>query len=242
MSGDSPVGTWESRGLAASHAADNREPGRRVGTRRPSSVSVAYPPAMRLVLDWDGTCTATDGLVLAVERYGDPRVYEEAELSIGRRLTLHEVIGLELETVTAPLEEVVAFLVETLPMRPGFRELVEAHRPLVLSSGFRELIDPLLAREGVEVEVEANRLAARPDGWLPLWRDNNVCAECGEACKRATLPPGEIVFVGDGYSDLCAAKAAVRVFARDRLCGYLDAAGVPWEPFDDLFDVLRALG
>lgn len=197
---------------------------------------------MRLVLDWDGTCTVTDGLVLAVKRFGDPLVYEATELSIGRRLTLHEVIALELATVTAPLEEVVAFLVETLPVRRGFRELVERYRPLILSSGFRELIDPLLAREGIELEVAANRLDARPDGWLPLWRDDAVCDTCGEACKRAALPPGEIVFVGDGYSDLCAARAAVRVFARDRLCGYLDAAGVPWEPFDDLLDVLRALG
>lgn len=197
---------------------------------------------MRLVLDWDGTCTVTDGLVLAVERFGDPEVYERAEQAIGRRLTLHEVIEMELETMTAPLEEVVAFLVASLPVRAGLRELVEAHRPLVLSSGFRELIDPLLAREGITVEVVANRLAAAgPDGWQPAWRDEAVCSTCGEACKRATLPPGEIVFVGDGYSDLCAARSATRVFARDRLCGYLDAAGVPWEPYDDLFDVLRAL-
>lgn len=201
---------------------------------------------MRLVLDWDGTCTVTDGLVLAVQRFGDPEVYLQAEAGIGKRLTLHEVIELELATMRAPLAEVVAFLVESLPVRPGLRELVEAHRPLILSSGFRELIDPLLAREGLAAEVVANRLEAPAGshgthGWRPVWRDSSVCDACGEACKRATLPPGEIVFVGDGYSDLCAAKASVRVFARDRLCGYLAADGIPWEPFDDLFDVLRAL-
>ena len=199
---------------------------------------------MHLVLDWDGTCTATDGLVLVVERFGDPEVYLEAERGIGRRLTLHEVIAMELETIGVSVAEAAAFLERELPLRPGFRELVAAHRPTILSSGFRELIDPLLAREGIHgLEVHANRLEERPGerGWLPVWRDAAVCDACGEACKRATLPPGEVVFVGDGYSDLCAARAATRVFARDRLCGYLDAAGVAWEPFDDLFDVLRAL-
>ena len=101
-------------------------------------------------------------------------------------------------------------------------------------------------RAEIEAEVLANRIdespLARGEGWRAVWRDTAVCTVCGEACKRATLPAGEIVFVGDGYSDLCAAKAATRVFARDRLCGYLDAAGVAWEPYDDLFDVLRALG
>lgn len=197
---------------------------------------------MRLVLDWDGTCTATDGFVLLVERFGDPAVYLAAEQGIGRRLTLHEVLELELATLHITLEEAVALLHAELPLRPGFRELVERHRPLILSSGFRELIEPLLAREGIGgVEVLANEVDARPEGWLPVWRDAAVCDACGEACKRATLPPGETVFVGDGYSDLCAAKAATRVFARDRLCGYLDAAGVAWEPFETLFDVLHAL-
>lgn len=197
---------------------------------------------MRLVLDWDGTCTATDGLVLAVQRFGDPAVYEEAEQSIGRRLTLHEVIDMELATMAAPLDEVVAFLVAELPVRPGLRELVERHRPLILSSGFHELIEPLLAREGIVAEVVANRLAvAGADGWRAAWRDSTVCDVCGEACKRASLPAGEVVFVGDGYSDLCAARGATRTFARDRLCGYLDADGTPWEPYDDLHDVLAAL-
>ena len=200
---------------------------------------------MHLVLDWDGTCTTTDGLVLVVERFGDPGVYLEAEQGIGRRLTLHEVIEMEIVTIEVTVAEAAAFLERELPLRPGFRELVEAHRPTILSSGFRELIDPLLAREGVAgLTVHANRLAELPGrpGWQPVWRDQAVCDACGEACKRATLPAGEVVFVGDGYSDLCAAKAASRVFARDRLCGYLDAAGVAWEPFDTLHDVLRVLG
>ncbi len=210
------------------------------GTPRPGSFF--YPGPMRLVLDWDGTCTETDGLVLAVERFGDPGVFMEAERLLGRRLGLHEVIAMELATLRVPLAEVVAFLVENLGLRPGFREIVARYAPLVLSSGFDELIQPLLTREGIEVEVIANRLDARLDGWLPLFRDNAPCPVCGQACKRASLPPGEIVYVGDGFSDLCAARSAVRVFARDRLCGYLDDAGTPWEPFDSLDDVLRALG
>ena len=52
---------------------------------------------------------------------------------------------------------------------------------------------------------------------------------------------GEVVYVGDGYSDRCAAQAADRIFARDGLARYLDEQGVAYELFDDLHDVARAL-
>jgi 2-hydroxy-3-keto-5-methylthiopentenyl-1-phosphate phosphatase len=51
-----------------------------------------------------------------------------------------------------------------------------------------------------------------------------------------------VVYVGDGYSDRCAALAASRVFARDGLAAYLDEHGVDYTPFQDLRDVARGLG
>jgi HAD superfamily phosphoserine phosphatase-like hydrolase len=195
---------------------------------------------LQLVLDWDGTVTEVDGLHMVLERFGDAEVYARAEEELGRTLDLHEVIALEFASVRAPVEEVAAWLVENVRIRPGFRELAERHRPVILSSGFHELIEPVLAREGVDADVVANRLDARPDGWRVRWRDESHCDTCGEACKRSSLPPSA-VFVGDGYSDRCAALAAARVFARDGLADYLRERGVEFERFDDLHDVARAL-
>jgi 2-hydroxy-3-keto-5-methylthiopentenyl-1-phosphate phosphatase len=147
----------------------------------------------------------------------------------------------EFATVDAPLDEVVAWLVDNVRVRPGLAELAERYEPLVLSSGFEQLIVPILAREGVELDVRANRIDPQPGGWRVVWRDSSTCEVCGDACKRGGLPPGEVVFVGDGYSDRCAALAAARVFARDGLAEYLAEQGVAFEPFDDLRDVATAL-
>jgi 2-hydroxy-3-keto-5-methylthiopentenyl-1-phosphate phosphatase len=88
--------------------------------------------------------------------------------------------------------------------------------------------------------VIANNVDVGHDGWRIRWRDDAVCAHCSESCKRGSLPRnGPVVFVGDGYSDRCAALAADRVFARDGLAGYLDERGVSYEPFED-FDRLAA--
>ena len=46
-----------------------------------------------------------------------------------------------------------------------------------------------------------------------------------------------VAYVGDGYSDRCAALAAYRRFARRGLARYLDREGVDYIPFDDFYDV-----
>jgi 2-hydroxy-3-keto-5-methylthiopentenyl-1-phosphate phosphatase len=198
---------------------------------------------MNVVLDWDGTVTEIDGLHMIIEEFGDRDVYAQTESALGRAMSLHDVIEMEMGTLTLPLPDAVEWVRRHVTVRPGFREFAGAHRPVILSSGFCELIKPVLEREGVELEVRANRLDARPDGWRPIWRDEAQCEECGEACKRGGLPNGTpVVFIGDGYSDRCAALAADRVFARDGLARYLDEQGVAYEPFQDFHDLRAALG
>jgi 2-hydroxy-3-keto-5-methylthiopentenyl-1-phosphate phosphatase len=197
---------------------------------------------VRLVLDWDGTVTEVDSLHMVLLEFGDVGIYEAAEERLGRELTLHEVIALEFETVRAPLPEVVDWLCENVRLRPGFAELVERRRPLVVSSGFHELIEPVLARDGIDVELRANRLDARTNGWRTVFRNDEPCPVCGQPCKRADVAGlGPFAYVGDGFSDRCVALAATKVFARDGLAAYLRREGVPFVPFDDFHDVEREL-
>ncbi|MDQ3866809.1 MAG: HAD-IB family phosphatase, partial [Actinomycetota bacterium] len=184
-------------------------------------------------------------------RFGDRDVYDEVEGALhGGRLPLRDVITREFRPVRRPLAEVVRWELENVRIRPGFRELVALARErgwrlVVVSSGFRELIEPILEREDVDVELHANRVEARPDGWRVQWSYGDDCGVCGESCKRAVARElageGELVYVGDGYSDRCAAQLADRVFATRGLARYLAERRLPYEPFEDFFDVGRAL-
>jgi 2-hydroxy-3-keto-5-methylthiopentenyl-1-phosphate phosphatase len=177
---------------------------------------------------------------MVMERFGDLTLYDRVP-TLGDGLTHDELLALEFATVTAPYEEVRAFVLTHARLRPGFHELVERYDPLVISGTFHELIEPVLERERVSVELLANRVEPRPDGWRVALRDGAVCDACGEGCKRAALPRGDVAYVGDGYSDRCAALAARRVFARDGLAAYLDGRGVAYTPFESLEDVLAGL-
>lgn len=198
----------------------------------------------RIVLDWDGTVTERDTLDLVLREFGDPEVYERVESALGRTMTLNDVISEEFATVTAPLDDVVSWLLEQVRIRPGFAELVRAYRPLIVSSGFQELIEPVLEREGLlgAVELRANNVEARPGGWRVRFRVAQTCPACGEPCKRGDLPAGvEVVYAGDSHSDLCAALAADRVFATGNLARWLRERNVPFAKLTDFRALAMAL-
>jgi 2-hydroxy-3-keto-5-methylthiopentenyl-1-phosphate phosphatase len=205
------------------------------------------PERRSVVIDFDGTVTEDDLLDKIALVFGDPAVYQEVEdgLDAGT-MPLRDVIVREFEPVTAPLDEVLAWVLERAQVRAGFREFVERAQAAgwevhVVSSGFHELIEPVLERAGVDVLLHANRVDARPEGWRVDWRYPDSCDYCGESCKRALLPEVYVVYVGDGYSDRCAALGSDRVFATRGLARYLAERGTPFEPFSDFRDLSAAL-
>ena len=115
--------------------------------------------ADRLVLDWDGTVTVVDTLWLVLDQFGDRGVFRRASDRLrSGQMGLREVMEIEFATVKhASLDDVTAWLAESAEIRLGFHELVRRHDPLVLSSGFEELIRPLMAREDVDLELVSNR-------------------------------------------------------------------------------------
>src|SRR5437588_7714229 len=96
---------------------------------------------------------------MVLERFGDREIFRRVEAKLVRgAISYRELMETEFATVRAPLDDVVAHLVEHARLRDGFHELAAEHRPTILSSGFEQLIRPILRREGVELEVRANRI------------------------------------------------------------------------------------
>ena len=117
--------------------------------------------------------------------------------------------------------------------------------PVVISSGFRELIEPVLAWGGVRLPVVAHSATFSGDGTIVEFLQRPICPVCGEQCKRMDLDRlsggRQIAYVGDGWSDRCAAKAADVVFARASLAQHLADEGVAYVPFEDMTDVREGL-
>ena len=188
-----------------------------------------------LALDWDGTCTVADSLVEATRTFGDPSVWKRSFGSYEESLTA------EVATIRASSGEVSEWAAASVQLRPGLHRLAEQYEVVIVSSGLPQLIRPVLAREGIAVELRCNDADPSPGGWRLRFR-NARCPVCGDRCKRGSLPDRRpLVYVGDGISDRCASRAAGRVFARGWLAEDLAASGFPFDRFETLDDVAAAL-
>lgn len=206
-----------------------------------------------IACDFDGTITRRDTLHLVVDRYGDPAMWDRLDGPLKRgEVTVEQAIEREFATVCATTREALELCRAEAGVRDGFTEFVawaraEGHRLVVMSNGFRTVIDDLLGRIGMEdLPVVCHDVAFGPDGARILWADRGErCALCGRRCKRAELAAvrGDepVVYLGDGISDRCVSGAADIVFARAGLAEWLDETGRPYLPFEDFHAVRRSL-
>jgi 2-hydroxy-3-keto-5-methylthiopentenyl-1-phosphate phosphatase len=223
------------------------------GTATVADGSLRRVENLLIACDFDGTITERDTLHLIVERFGERGLWDTLAPRLrARELTVEQAMQLEFDSVRATRAEVVGMLLAEAGLRAGFRELVDwsaarGHRLVVLSSGFRTVIDPLLAHWGFTgLDVEGNDARFTRRGCTLLWADRGGrCELCGRPCKRhdlrARAGSRRVVYVGDGISDRCVSRIADLVFARADLASHLAEQSVPFLPFEDFIEVRERL-
>lgn len=206
--------------------------------------------AFAFLCDFDGTVSPTDVGEAFVRRFStDDPAARDALLrrwlddEIGHRALTERFC--ERFAVTA--DEAMAFVrgYAVDPAFPAFAREAEARgdRVVVVSEGFDFYIHDLLGRAGLgAVAVAANRARFEHDGLVPEFpyagRGCGRCGNCKAVHAEAQRAAGyEVVFVGDGLSDRCGARAADRVIARGALLEWCRAQGIPALGFDRFGDV-----
>jgi 2-hydroxy-3-keto-5-methylthiopentenyl-1-phosphate phosphatase len=210
------------------------------------------PSPIVIVCDFDGTVTHRDTLRLLAAEYGSDALWSSlrARMRSGE-LTLDDALERLFARMSVPFAEARDLVLARNPTRAGFRELVcwcreHGHRLLILSNGFRSMIAAILERAGITgVEIISHDARFSSTGCQIIWRRREEpCPACGTHCKRheflAGSAAGRRIYIGDGISDHCAAEVADLVFARNGLADHLAQRGLPFEPFEDFHEVLRA--
>jgi 2,3-diketo-5-methylthio-1-phosphopentane phosphatase len=206
-------------------------------------------------IDFDGTLTTRDAdftladLVLGergVDAYKDnAAAYERLELS------LRQYFEHYLSLMNVPPQRFVE-LCQSIELRSDAESFVswcrrQALEVRVVSEGLDIYIHPLLKRLGLTAkDVTCNR--AIYDGAtysvVPALEAHS-CARCltckGVLVKAAQERGFATVIVGNGASDLCGAKHAQLVFARDSLVSHCDDAGIAFYAWENFADVRRVL-
>ncbi len=242
------------RDISASLSADS-------WPRRDSSVAWCLMTAKykaMLLLDFDGTITMDDSdLLIADALLGGPRArriceplvraYENLEIST------EEYFEGYLRGLGASFEK-IRETAKSVPIRPGLISLVDwcQKRDIsvrVLSEGLRLYIEPIMRAAGVSnVPVSANEAYCDDSGSYKVVppADATSCDRClnckGAHVRRAQAAGCGVALVGNGASDLCGARLADLVLARDTLLQHCLEFGLPcvaWTQFLEVRDALR---
>lgn len=203
-----------------------------------------------LCMDFDDTIVLENTARLVFERFAKPEWREfEAEYQAGR-LTVEQFNAKALDTIEATLEELKTFSRDTVTPRAGFMELLDwvhwnGWVPIIVSNGFDFYVDAVLDKLGVErVARHAGRTRFEYRWQVSYLSPRGVALEDGYKLSYAAAfqNSGDFVaYVGDGASDVPAAKLAQAVFARSTLLETLDGVHPRVRPFETLEEVTRVL-
>jgi len=202
-----------------------------------------------VLCDFDGTASMVDVGNELLDRFtGDG--WEEidrdyCEGRIGSRAAYARIAPLFM----GDRDRMLAYVFEKAALDPYFIDFHDYCRRAgmdfkILSDGLDFYIEAILKKSGLaEIEYFANSVTFQDNGGLSIEfpQPSPDCGKCGN-CKSGIVARyrplyDRIVYIGDSYSDVCPAKQADLVFAKNILYEKCSGNGTPcvrYRHFDDI--------
>jgi 2,3-diketo-5-methylthio-1-phosphopentane phosphatase len=203
-----------------------------------------------LFFDFDNTLTSGDVLDQVIERFSPNEAWRDWEYAWEEgHLSALDCLRYQIENLRIPREMLLEYLLH-VRVDPVFSAILDWARSWqvgvnIVSDSFQPLILHILRNNGIEgVPVFANGLEFSAGRLIPSFPFSDpACTRSANAKARHLTPYRQldIIFAGDGHSDLDAALAADVVFAKSTLARELDAISAAFHPFDTLEPVLKYL-
>jgi len=141
-------------------------------------------------------------------------------------------------------------LIMDIEIEPSFKDFLslcrkENYLVYVLSDGYDICIETVFKNNGIELPYYANKLIYKQAFQIQSPNHNPSCGNCG-TCKtklvtELTEPGSQVVYIGDGYSDMCPVKSADLVFAKGALYQYCLEQGISAIHYHTFWDICNYL-
>lgn len=212
---------------------------------------------VNVVCDFDGTIALEDVTDSLLDRFADPAWKQVEAQWLAGQFGSRECMARQVALIEATYEELDRYLdaVEIDSSFPSFVDACDRRGNValsVVSDGIDYAVRRILGNHSLSrLRVKANALIGLADKRYRL--DFPYSApDCGPRagnCKcaiarnrsRALPPNAPTILIGDGTSDFCVASNVDFVFAKDRLLAHCKSNAIPHLPFNNFFDIERAL-
>ncbi len=206
---------------------------------------------MIIQCDFDGTIIKNNLSVLIREKYAGSDWQRIDSDYLHGHITVEQSNKLQFAHIKEPKERLQAFVRQHIELRPGFVEFIrycqESAIPFaIVSSGLDFYIEPVLVEIGMpDLELHCGRTSFSRGGIDVAYYDpvGNVVSE-GFKKKYLTWlrkRGKNTIYIGDGLSDLEAARQADYVFATGHLLDLLDIHSIEHGAFSDFYDLQRQI-
>ena len=201
--------------------------------------------------DFDGTFCEKDVGHRLYTHFSNGENLKYVETWKNGLITTRESLTLEASLLNVSENEIYQFL-DQFKLREGAIELY-AHAKssdipfYILSDGSDIYIKYILKKYKLEeIKYFTNSVTIKNNRYnIEFPYDNGSCTRCG-CCKGARIndivgnnkDKWEIIFIGDGLSDLCALEHADIIFARGDLLEYCCSNNIKTCAYENFFDIL----
>ncbi len=197
-------------------------------------------------VDFDGTITLEDTCDMLLMRYGNSRLWGINEQWENKEISTRECITNCLAEMRLT-PEAIHQVVREAAIDPHFKSFLamtqeQGYPVYIVSDGYAQIIQGVLARECLQVPYYANELHYDDHYTVSFPHFAKECGRCG-TCKTSLIkqlakPGVHRVYLGDGTSDFCAAAGCDTIFARGKLAQYCRAQQIPYRGFQSFQEVL----
>lgn len=206
----------------------------------------------RIYCDFDATVTVNDVWDSIFKTFGKPNAFTVWEKFNTGEYSAAQCITEACASVENGNAQAVAEMFRAQELRTGFLEFVDFCKAeeleiTIVSDGFSMYIRSILAQHGLYIPYFTNTIELQTDGTLSVEfpHSRESCRRCG-ACKCGAIvttsaDDDTIVYIGDGYSDVCPIEIADVVFARDMLRSFCGKKGIPYHSFEDFYTIIEIL-
>ncbi len=199
--------------------------------------------------DFDGTITLIDTVEAMVDRFARGEYAQINQQWRDKVLDTETTAKRILEMFAATEDELREFL-NNIAIDPFFTEFVHEvqareDRLMITSDGYDYNIDLIMNREGLgHIPFYANHLIIREHEFsMSCGFFNPQCGLCG-TCKRLLMDRLRsqheiVVYIGDGFSDMCVSEYADIVLAKGRLITFCRENRLPCIEVEGFSDILE---
>ncbi len=209
---------------------------------------------LKIFVDFDGTITRNDVGYEMFKEFTNADTEEVVQLYRRGKIGSFECLSKECEIWNQhnPSPNDYRAFLEAQQLRNGFDEFLKWAKtnnidPIILSEGFDFYIDKILSQHDLNgLERICNHADENEDGQIhpafPYYdRGCGKCSNCkGYHISKLTQTNQSSIFIGDGHSDLHAARAADIIFARSDLSKMLGSSSSHIE-YDDFYDIIISI-